>query len=124
MNQHTFKSPSSQFINDFIKSNYKKMDDVSIGVMFGLSKKAIYNRRVKMDLRFYAKHAHSKDLISNILHLFSNNHTIAAIARITRRKPHQINKVLYDNFFVKKKSEKTITLILESKINYEPNNYK
>jgi len=109
---------SSSQINDFIRINYKIMTDEEIGYKVGLSVHTVYKRRLNLKL-YYKKSFSQIETIAEVLEWFSNGETCAEIARKIRKNPNVISKIIDTHFFYKKRGYNTITLVLESKINYE-----
>lgn len=109
---------SSSQINDFIKLNYKLMSDEEIGYKVSLSYHTVYKRRLKLKL-YYKKSVSQNETIAEVLEWFSNGETCANIARKMRKTPRSISLIIDTHFFFKKRGYNTITLVLESKINYE-----
>ena len=105
-------------INKFILENYKTMSDVDIGLIVGLSAKTVYNRRYRMGI-FLKKKINTPEVVAEILELFTTGITCAEIARILRKKPKAITDIINRHYFTKQRGYNTITLVLESKINYE-----
>lgn len=109
---------TSDQINKFILDNYQSMTDQEIGKIVGLSPKTIYNRRFKMKIHF-KKSINQNSTIAEILELFTTGITVADVARKIRKRPSVVSNIINKHYFPKKRGYNTVTLVLESKINYE-----
>lgn len=109
---------TSDQINKFILDNYQNMNDEEIGKYLGLSPKTIYHRRFRMKIHF-KKSIKQNSTIAEILELFTSGITIAEVARKIRKRPSVVSNIINKHYFPKQRGYNTVTLVLESKINYE-----
>ena len=105
----------------FIASNWHVMDDTQLANITMLSERSVQRYRMELNLKKDRFNINDKSGIGLVLELFANGSKVANIAKLTRKSDSSISKLLNKYFFFKQRSLDTVTLILDSKINYSPN---
>ena len=112
------RTDESQAIDDYIRSNYLNVKDEVIGMAIGLTSAGVNSRRRRMGLSKPQPLA-DKSRIAVSLEMFCNGATVVSIARRFNTSHRAISLILNKNFFYKQRSYNTITLVMDSKINYD-----
>jgi hypothetical protein len=102
----------------FIAKNWHKMDDKQLGEYTNLGQRSVQRYRMKLNLKKSRFSVKDKEGIALVLELFANGSTIVQIAKLTGSYSTMISNLIERHWLVKKREINTITLVVESKINF------
>lgn len=109
--------------NDYIKMAMKYFDDVKIGKMLGVTAKTIYNRRARLGLLRKSGVKDQAEIdtqkIALIIEWFANGMSIETCASKFKLPTAHVSLLIKLHFKTLKKSKNTITLLIESKLNFD-----
>jgi len=118
-NQYT-TSEEYNLTNVFIKDNFLKMNDAQIAEVLGMAKRSVWARRKRLGLK---RKRLSSDLTKNqtakIMELFTMGNTLVDIALSINKSIAVVSRTLEANYFFKQRSYDTVTMVMDSKINYD-----
>lgn len=103
---------------EFIKDNWQTMSDVELAKYLGYTHYHIQKLRCQLRLRRYDLKVVDKEFIAKVCEYYANDISIVKIAKIFGKPPNIISKMITKYWFRLKKSEDTITLVMDSKANY------
>ncbi|MCZ4244934.1 hypothetical protein [Pedobacter punctiformis] len=102
----------------FIAKNWHLMDDAQLSKATMLSERSVQHYRMELNLNKTRFSIKENEGIALVLELFVNGSTVAQISRLTGVYDSVISKLITKHFFYKKRSIDTITMVLDSKINF------
>lgn len=94
------------------------MDDKQLGNLTNLSERSVQRYRMELNLQKSRFSIKDKAGIALVIELFANGSTVAQIARLTGCYGQLISNLIERHWLFKKRELTTITLVLESKINF------
>jgi len=103
----------------YIQKNWLKQTDQEMGEALGLQVNTIYNYRHFLKLSRIKKKPLDKKLVAFVLERYVNRTPLKIIAERLGISGFQVGKILSAHYFTKKRSYDTVTLVLDSKINYD-----
>lgn len=108
-------------IEKAIRENYLTKNDREIGDMFGLSPRTIRGHRfsLRLNSRFLREEEKDRNIIANIIELFVAEIPMQNIARLYQKSNSTISQLITKHYFSKQRSYDTITMVMDSKINYD-----
>lgn len=118
-NQYTRDPKRHKEIDVYISTHFLEKSDIKLAEDLSMCKKAIYERRKRMGLKRPYITTFAPETIARVLEYFSNGYSIAEIGRLMFKPHFQINNIISRHFFYKKSSYDTVTLVIQSKINFE-----
>lgn len=106
-------------IDKYIRDNFSKKTDYEIGKALGYSEYTIKNYRLSIKIRRrFDNQKLGKDKISKILEGFANYTSIKQIAKDVGVSYNHARYVIDKYFFYTKSSYNTLTMVMDSKMNY------
>lgn len=95
------------------------MTDPEMGLILGVTEKMIYLDRKELGLLKQSGRKKQKDVISMVIEMSAMGKTIVGISELLNLTEEAVKRIIrvYATFI--EKSDKTITLVIESKINFD-----
>jgi len=103
----------------YIQLNWLKQTDEEMGKALHLKLSTVYNYRYLLHLSRINKQPLDKKLVALVLEHYVNRTPIKSIGALVNKSSYQIGQILSAHYFGKRRSYDTITLVLDSKINYD-----
>jgi hypothetical protein len=106
-------------VENYIKENLYNKTDYQMGLYLGYTERTIKNYRLSMKIkRRFNNQRLGKDKIAKILEYFANYTPIIEIARLVGTSYNHTRYVIHKYFFYTQRSYNTITMVMDSKVNY------
>ena len=116
MNKHGAKMTDERRI--FISENWETMTDKEMGLKLDISKGSV--SLLRQSLKFFRidVQAIPNEKKAFVVNAFFNDIRMKAIMQMTTLSYNQVKYIIEQNCFFKKRSYNTITLVMDSKVNY------
>jgi len=103
----------------YVRDNYLIYSDLELSKILHVSPKTVASDRKSLNLHRLKGRPRDKDKIANVLTLHSNGFGVGKIKNVTGLERNSIYYIINSYLKPLERSVNTITLIIESKLNYQ-----